>query len=132
MSFWTKCGVTINDLECFRQSCRQNGVEYIVNEDPNFKMQGGEVVAILRDTQRGAGYAREGYLIRSEGAHKVVLDNDPNYSSLTRRLGRNGGKLTRGYTEGVITKGVKRNNAFISSREEQPDGSIVMKIQKVA
>ena len=132
MSFWTRCGVTINDLECFRQSCRQNEVEYIENEDPNFKMQGGEVVAILRDKTRTGGYAREGYLIRADGAHKVVLDNDPNYSSLTKRLGRNGGKLTRGYAEGVVTKGVKKNNAFIASRKEEADGSVILKIQKVA
>ncbi len=128
MSFWMRVGVKIEDLECFKQSCRQNSVRFDENQDTNFKMQGFAVHATLTDTKvNERGRMNTGYLVKDGGGFKVIVDNDPHYSSLTKRLGKNGGKLTRDYTSGVISKGVVRGGGMINSVKEQPDGSVVIK-----
>ena len=126
MSFWAKCGVTINDLECFRQSCRQNGVTFELNEDPNFTWQGSPVYALLHDTI--SGKTRQGFLLREGGAFKLAMDTDASYSQLTKRLGKGGGILCRDYTQGVVEKGVRDAGGMVNSVVEQADGSIVMRI----
>ena len=125
MSFWARVGVKISDLECFKQSCRQNDILYEANEDRNFFMGDGRVIATLRD-QQGPSQA---YLIEKGGAIQLYLDTDARYSSITRRLGRNGGRLTRDYTAEVLKKQVVRGGGFINKTEEQPDGSLLLKVQ---
>lgn len=123
MSFWAKIGMVINDLGCFRASCQKHGIEYTHNEDQNFKQQGLLVQATLRDTEGGS----TAYLVQDGGGYRVIVDNDPNYSSITRRLGRNGGKLTRDYTVNVAEKQVSSAGGYITSCEEQPDGGMIVK-----
>lgn len=120
--------MSIQDLECFKAACEQHDVDYATNEDENFKWQGLPVQATLTDRKTGAGYRNQAYLVRSEGAFKLMIDNDANYSSITARVGKNGGKITRDYTTSVITKGVRRNGGLINLVAEQPDGSILLKI----
>ena len=128
MSNWAKLGITINDLSCFKASCSQNGVEYIKNEDANYHHNGMPVEAILKDLHPQGRAGRDGYLVRADGAFKVVVDNDPNYSSITRRLGRNGGRLTRDYTTEKIRKNVAAAGGMINSMNEADDGSVVVRI----
>lgn len=128
MSFWAKCGVVISDLECFKRSCDKHSVEYVENKDRNFKMQGLEVHATLRDMVAGRGQRREAFLVRDGGGFRLVIDSDPRYSTLTGRLGRNGGKLTRDYTQGYVSKGVRRKGRRIRRTIENPDGSLVLKV----
>jgi len=122
--------VVISDLECFKRSCDQQSVEYIENTDANFKMRGYEVQATLRDQVGGGrGSRREAFLVKDGGGFRLIIDNDPRYSSLTGRLGRNGGKLTRGYSQSFIEKGVRRKGGRIKNRTENPDGSLVLKVR---
>ncbi len=123
MSFWSRVGVKIQDLECFKQSCRQHDILYEENQDENFQTGGGKVVATLKD-QKGGSTA---YLIQKGGAIQLYMDTDPRYSSITKRLGRNGGKLTRDYTAGVLRKNIKRSGGMINKVEEQADGSLVVR-----
>lgn len=125
MSFWSRVGVKIQDLECFRQSCRQHDILYEENLDEHFKMGDGKVVATLKD-QKGGSTA---YLIQKGGAIQLYMDTDPRYSSITKRLGRNGGKLTRDYTAGVLRKNIKKSGGIINKFEEQADGSLLVKVQ---
>lgn len=124
MSFWTKIGVKITDLTCFKESCRQHGIRFEENQDEKFHMQGFKVHATLHDEK---GYSK-GYLVESGGAFKMVVDNDRQYSTITKRLGANGGKLCRDYTKSVVSKGVRANGGFINSVTENPDGSVLMRV----
>ena len=129
MSFWMKMGLTISDLTCFKQSCKKNGIDYVLNEDENLYMQGMKVHAILNDTVPGGpSYSRSGFLVRDGGGYKVIIDNDPNYSSITNRLGKNGGLLTRNYAEAVVKKNVAMSGGFVQSTQEQPDGSVLLRV----
>lgn len=129
MSFFARQGLSINDLGVFQAQCAKHGVEYIPNEDPNFKRDGNRVVATLRDTQgRFSGSRGEAFLIAADGTHKLVWDNDRNYNSLSGRLGRNGGELTRDYTTEVIKGAAVANGGFIMGEETTPDGSILVRV----
>lgn len=130
MSFWQKLGVTISDLECFKESCRQNGVEYKEEKEGSKQTSRGLPVHATLSV-KGSG-RNSAFLVREGGAFKVVMDNDTGYSAFSRHVGANGGKLTRDYAVGVVTKGAKRNGAFVSSTQEQPDGSVIIKMRKVA
>lgn len=90
-------------------------------------MQGKRVIARLRDTQN-RGYARESFLVEEGGAFKLMWDNDQNYSSMSKRLGANGGLLTRDYTTEVIKKVSNSNGGFVMSEEQCPDGSVLLRV----
>jgi len=128
LSFWARLGLSIGDLTVMREMCRRHGVEYIENQDPNFTMNGGRVVATLRDMVGHGGVRRDAFIVSLQGTHKLVWDNDQNYSSLSKRLGRNGGDLTRDYTTEVIKKESVANGGFIMSEEREPDGSVLLRV----
>ncbi len=119
--------MTITSLEIFKNMCTRHGVEYIENEDPNYMMQGSPVIARLRDT-RNQAHSRDAYLVRQQGAIKLLWDNDANYSAMTKRIGSNGGVLTRDYTTEVIKQTSQRAGGFIMSEEHAPDGSVLLKV----
>ena len=124
MSFWTLVGVTIQDLNCLKASCKEHEIDYNTNEDKNFKWRGDPVEAVLRDTKSKSCW----FLVRKDGALQITTDNDMTYNKLSGRVGKNGGKVTRDYTREVIKKGVSRNGGMVNSVEEQADGSVIMKI----
>lgn len=129
ISFWTQIATVITDLECFKQSCKKYNVEYVKNEDSSFKQGGLEVHAILTDkSNTTSGYRRDAFLCKDGGAFRIVMDNDINYSSLSARLGKNGGKLVRDYTVDVLTKNVRKTGGMVTKCKEQEDGSIVMRV----
>jgi hypothetical protein len=123
MSFWAKVGVKISDLTMFKNVCRQHGIEYNLNRDERMQWNGYPVHAILRDTQGGS----QGYLVREGGAYRLALDTDAHYSSITRRLGANGGKLMRDYAVGVVRNGITQSGGMVTETVEQNDGSIVLR-----
>lgn len=132
MSWWTRVGVTIQDLECFKAMCKNHNVKYEANEDEHFKQGNSPVVAILTDMNKNAQQQRRNaFLIREGGAIKLMWDNDPNYASLSARLGQNGGKLKRDYTKSMIETGVKRSGAMVNSCNELADGSLVLKVSSL-
>lgn len=129
ISFWTQIATVITDVECFKQSCKKHNVKYEENQDKGFKMHGLDVHAVLTDNGTSTGYsARGAYLCKDGGAFRVVMDNDVNYSSFSKRLGTNGGKLVRDYTVGMVTKNVKKTGGMIVKQEELENGSVVMRV----
>ena len=124
MSFWAKLGVSISDLGCFKQSCKQHDISYEVEMDNRLTKNGLPVHATLRDNQGGS----VAYLVREGGGYKVVVDSDPNYSSITKRTGT---KLGRDYAVNVVRKGAMQSGAMVNGVTEQPDGSVVMRIAAV-
>jgi len=131
MSFWTRIGVKITDIECFKQACRQHNIEYQENTDENFRWQGNRVVATLKDLGQNASnyYSSQAFLVESDGALKVAMDTHRQYSSIVDRIGT---KLTRDYTKNVVEKGVRRAGGMVNSVQEQPDGSVIVRITAVA
>lgn len=125
MSFWAKIhGVKIEDLSCFQAACLKNHVNYVANEDENFFMNDDPVVATLTD-QKGRSNA---YLVRSGGAIHLEIDNDANYSSLTKRLGKNGGMLMRDYVQNVVEDKVTSNGGFVNTAEVTADGGMLLRV----
>ncbi len=127
MSFWAKCTTKIQDLGCFKESCRQNDCRYENVSDQGMMQQNCPVQAIVHDNSGRS----QGYLVKDSGAFRFIVDSDAHYSSLTKRLGKNGGKLTRDYAVGAITKNARAGGGMISSITEQSDGSMVIKISAV-
>jgi hypothetical protein len=124
MSFWARTGLKIQDLEMFKQMCRKHGIDYFANEDKSVKFQGSTLVATLQDREGRS----KAYLIESEGAIKFTVDNDPRYSSITKRLGKNGGKLCRDYAHGVAERAVMDANGVVNSVEETSDGGLLLRV----
>jgi hypothetical protein len=118
MSFWIRLGVTVQDLDCFRKACEQNGITFEENEDKTRKHQGHTIVATIRD-QQGAGM---GYLVREGGAVRVRMDGDPAYNTIIRRLGQGGGKLGQDYSEMIIRQEARRKGGTISRTKQEADG----------
>lgn len=131
MSFWVKSGIKINDLEVFKSQCQKWQVSYEINQDANFKWQGFPVHATLTDQVDIHGYQRNGFLVREGGGYKLMVDNDPKYSTLTARLGANGGKMCRDYATEVFKNQVSNAGGFIDYSREMDDGSVVMKVSMV-
>ena len=124
MSFWATFGLNITNLEVFKNNCEKHGITYQENLDPAFMFRGEKVVATLREGSQTYGNA---YLVESGGGIKLSWDNDPNYNSMCRRLGQNGGKLTRDYSVDMVRRNVMSNGGLITQQTEQPDGSIILK-----
>jgi hypothetical protein len=125
MSFWMKLGLTITDLTVFKTQCQRHNVTYQENKDPNFMMNGSPVEAVLLD---GRGQGRSAYLVRDKGAFRLVWDNDRNYSPLAKRLGANGGKLTRDYTVDMVKKNAANSGGMILNTTENADGSVLLRV----
>jgi hypothetical protein len=125
MSFWSKLGVTINDLGCFKKACESWNVDYEeVEKGRSMHSQGLPVHAVLKDREGGS----VAYLCKEGGAFRVVMDTDVNYSTIAKRCGT---KLTRDYAANVVRKGVAKSGGIINGVQEQPDGSVIMRIAAV-
>jgi len=124
MSFWSRLGLSIGNLEVMKQVCRQNGVEFIESQDPNFQMQGAPVVATLQIPGTSCG----AYIVRMQGTCKIMWDNDAYYNPLAEKFGANGGTLTRSYTTEVLKHETGRAGGFVLSENLQPDGSMILKV----
>lgn len=127
----------IKDLEKFKAACEQHNVSYKENTDAHFTMSGSRVKGILTDmapTSQGRwGGGGNAYLVETEkpGVYKLSIDNDVYYSTLSARLGKNGGKLTRDYTTSVVLDGVRKQGGMLLGQQEQPDGSVILKVSAV-
>jgi len=126
MSQWAKVGVAITDLDCFKRSCERKDVLYEL-APAGMMWDRYQVHALLKDKIGGS----IAYLIKDGGGFRVALDTDAYYSTLTKRLGPNGGRLTRDYAEEAVRLGARNAGAMVTMYNEQPDGSVVMKIAAV-
>jgi len=120
MSQWSRVGVKIQDVVCFKGACEKNGIDYVDMSSSTMMMNGFRIKAELRDR---LGHSKA-FLCETEAGLQLVLDNDPVYSSITKRLGANGGKLCRDYTQDMVTQGIRKRGGMINYCQEQPDGSI--------
>jgi hypothetical protein len=122
MSFWSKVGVNLEDLECFRRACEKNQIEF--NQTPTTATFRGEtVVAELRDKVGGS----QAFVVRSKGALRLVLDTDAHYSTITQRLGENGGKLGQDYAREVICKETINAGGMLVSENRDASGWLTVR-----
>lgn len=117
-----------------KAACEKNNIGYERVEPGTLKNAGYEVHAILRDLSDGAAgmYSSTAQVVKDGGAFRLMMDNDTKYSSIAKRCGKNGGTITRDYTLSAVEKGVRRSGGLINMVQEQPDGSIIVKISSVA
>lgn len=59
--------------------------------------------------------------------HQLVVDNDVRYSSISARLGKNGGPLRRNYINAMLQKEYRKKGCMVKATE-QPNGDIVLKV----
>jgi hypothetical protein len=60
------------------------------------------------------------------------MDTDKYYNSIVARLGANGGKLIRDYTEMVIRKEMRKQGGMVSSASECADGSLLLRVMRAS
>lgn len=123
MSFWAKLGIKITDLDVFESVCQQHNVELERKSGA-----GMGTVAQLKDKLDGPGRLNPVLKQAADGSYSLEYDADPNYGRLIHRLGRNLDVLMRDYAEQMVRKQARKNGMVVSSTQEQPDGSIVMKM----
>lgn len=131
MSCWTKIKMVIRNLDIIEQCCAEHNVSFELNTDRNLTSQGMPVHAVLKDNLAGARYGRHdaAYLCESApGEYQLAIDNDPNWCSLTQRLGQNGGILMRSYSEILAMREVIRQGGMSDWKEEQPNKSLLIHI----
>jgi hypothetical protein len=58
----------------------------------------------------------------------MEMDTDPYYNTIVKRLGDNGGRLGRDYTELVIRKEARKSGGMITQAIEQEDGSKILRV----
>jgi hypothetical protein len=133
MSHYTKIDVAIKDVGLFKRICAKHNVT--VQEHGNLirvpTMQGVMATATLTDMDATGRGSRTAYLAKHDkvaGASQYIGDNDVNYNSLARRLGKNGGILMRDYSEAIVKKSLSRAGAMVTKRQVNSDGSIVLKV----
>ena len=127
MSFWSKISTVIRDLDVFKAVCEKNNVQYEDVTGTGMSQQGYPVKARITDMQEGGpAYQRQAYLVEADGAYRLIIDNDAGYSSLTARLGKNGGVMMRDYTQQTVEKSIRAQGGMIQSRVAQPDGSLII------
>jgi len=116
MSFWASVKTQIKDLRTFEKVCNRNDVTFDRKGKNINMMMDGRVA---------------GYLTPSDGkAWTLNVDNDVSYSPFSRKFGKNGGTLMRDYAAEVVQVQMVANGGFVTSRSEQKDGSIVMRIRR--
>lgn len=125
MSFWAKVGVKIEDLNCFRRACERNDVEYITEGIPSH-WRNERVVAMIRD--RKSAHGSTGYIVSSQGALRLALDTDAHYSTLTQRLGKNGGKLGQDYAREVIRAETTKVGGMVTRETVDEKGWLVLRV----
>lgn len=134
MSHYTKIDVAIKDVALFKRLCEKHNIAVQEHESGIrvSTLQGVLLaVATLTDMEATGGYSRDAYLAKHgkiKNAHQYIGDNDINYNTLAKRLGRNGGKLMRDYSEAIVKRSLQRKGATVTKRTVKEDGSIVMKV----
>lgn len=116
MSFWATLKTQIKDLRTFEKVCNRNGI--------TLDRKGKNVNLAMNN--RTVGYLTPG----NKGAWNLNVDNDPRYSEYTKKFGKNGGTVMRDYASEVVQTQMVANGGFVTSRQEQSDGSIVMKVRR--
>jgi hypothetical protein len=69
-----------------------------------------------------------GYIVRSKGALRLALDTDAHYSSLTKRLGANGGRLGQDYSREVIRKESMNAGGVILNETVDTQGWLTVRV----
>jgi len=115
-----RLGVQITDLDMLKRTCEESGVEYRDVTAENQRGRSGPIVAYLIDRKS----KQSAYLTREkDGSHRIYTD-----SAYTQDA-KMGKKLSRDYTAGTAIIGVKRAGGRVTSKQELPDGSLILKVQ---
>lgn len=128
MSFLVTQKTIITNLRYFQTACKKNQVMYNQGKEGEIR-NGLPVEARLIDQVPSEGQnLYPGFLVRGKEGFQLMIDSDANYSSLTRRLGPNGGKLMRDYAQEFIEQEMTAQGGCLSEAIEQEDGGIILKV----
>lgn len=128
ISFMSKVRCKIKNLNVFKQVCKKHSVGV---KDGQGQYQGQDIALDLTDELFNGQNTNPTMVVKDakeQGAHNLVVDNDQSYSSLSKRLGVNGGILMRDYVEEMFNNELTQQGAMITSRQEQKDKSIVLRV----
>jgi len=128
MSFMARICTKIKNLDVFKQVCEKHQIDAVNGQG---KYQGQDIALKLLDKLYSGSNANETLVVKDSqerGSHNLVIDNDRSYSSLTRRLGPNGGILMRDYAEEMFNQELTQQGAMITDRQVQKDKSLVLRV----
>ena len=128
MSFMARVRVAIKNLDVFKQMCEKHHVGV---SEGHGQHEGSNIVLELKDQLNTDEYQTQTLVVKDsedQQAHNLVIDNDVNYCSLSRRLGQNGGILMRDYAEEIFNQELLQQGAMVTERELQKDKSIRLRV----
>ena len=128
MSQWSRVKVIVKNTELFKACCEKHGVAFNLNKDSQLQMQGMPVYGILQDQQETSHHSTAYLCAKANEQYQLVIDNDPNWCSITKRVGAGGGLIMRDYTEAVLRNGIRGRGGMVQSCSEQKDRSLLMKV----
>jgi hypothetical protein len=128
MSQWSKINVIVKNTELFKTCCEKHGVAFNLNKDSQLQVQGMPVYGILQDQQETSHHSTAYLCAKANEQYQLVIDNDPNWCSITKRVGANGGLILRDYAEGIIRNSIRMKGGMVQSVNEQKDKSLLMKV----
>lgn len=133
MSQVVKIKTVIGDIQTFKTICAEHKLEFFEVGSEQFKKyfgssdnyRGQKIKALVKDT---TGYGNA-YLVHGQkaGQYDLMIDNDGNYCSITKRLGKDGGLLTRDYAIAVIKKRLAASGARVRQVTTNKDQSITLR-----
>lgn len=134
MSHYSKIDVVIKDVGLFKRMCAKHNIAVQEHNTAirvptlNGVFAGVTLTDIDNEGMRGRNNAYLANHDKVKGALQYIGDNDANYNTLAKRLGKNGGILMRDYSEAIVKKSLSRAGAMVTRRQVKADGSIVMKV----
>jgi hypothetical protein len=122
-------GVEITDLDCLKKVCdKHDGLVFEQGStEHGTDYKGRRIVGVLKDLNGGA-YSNYALLVETGGKGcGIVVDNDSRYSSISKRFGKDCGRLIRDYSCARLKKGMARHGGMLTSSKVGTDGTVTMK-----
>ena len=126
MSFMSCIQTKIKDLSVFKEACKTH---QITAKEASGEFRGKKIALELADDLGGSNLNKT-YVVHGEekGEYNLMIDTHANYSSITKRVGQNGGTLLRDYAVGTIRKQALKTGGMLLSNKVNQDQSVTIDI----
>jgi hypothetical protein len=115
----------IKDLNIFKTVCKQHDVNAI---EATGSISGRKIALELKDT-KSSNY-NQAHVVhgKESGTYHMMIDNDTGYSSISKRLGTNGGLIMRDYAVEALKAQSQNSGGMLISRKVNADQSITLQM----
>lgn len=115
----------IKDLNIFKQVCKEHDVNAI---EATGSISNKKIALELTDAQSNNNNQAHVVHGKESGTYHMLVDNDVGYSSISKRLGTNGGVLMRDYAVEALKAQSKNSGGMLISRKVNADQSVTLQM----